>query len=60
MLDLNRHQAATVLAALRLLQDDLVNNPDRVAELPHFDEAQCLCSAEIDELCELLNMLQVK
>jgi hypothetical protein len=54
-LKLDRNQLATTLAALRLLQDDLVYNPDRVDSLPHFDDAQCLCLVEVDELCNALN-----
>ena len=52
---LNKHETAMIIAALRMLQTDLVANPDRVEAMPQFDDGDCLCSAEIDELIEKLN-----
>lgn len=52
---LNYQELSTVLAALRLLQDQLEENPCVVDIMPHFDDVECLTIEQINGLCEDLN-----
>jgi len=53
---LTDRELATVLAALRQWQMDCEANPDELSDSVHFETHQPLTSAEIDDLCERLNL----
>ena len=57
---LTDRELATVLAALRQWQMDWEANPDELADSVHFEEHTPLTSAEIDGLCERLNLEERK
>lgn len=54
---LNKRQLATVLAALRYWQQDLVENEEPPIS-PHFHDVTPLTDDEIDELCDQLNAMK--
>lgn len=55
-IEITERELATVLAALRYWQQDLVINQDGPVSPDHFDdEITPLTGEEIDELCERLN-----
>lgn len=59
MTELSPRELATVLASLRHFQQDLIRDEVTGGDGPislHFDEHVPLAIAEIDELCERLNM----
>lgn len=52
---LTDRQLATVLAALRYWQQDMIEDPDTEIISPHFEDHEPLTAGEIDDLCEELN-----
>ena len=52
---LSERELATVLAALRYWQQDLVANDEDPISPDHFDQVTPLTADEIDDLCERLN-----
>jgi hypothetical protein len=53
---MTERQLATVLAALRFFQAEVIGHPERGYQFVHFDEVGGpLTSEQIDELCEFLN-----
>jgi hypothetical protein len=52
---LTGEELATILAALRLWQQQTLAQQNPTAVWPQFHDARCLSIPEIDELCEKLN-----
>ncbi|MHB1892726.1 MAG: hypothetical protein ACYCTZ_04400 [Candidatus Dormibacteria bacterium] len=56
MMVLSDRELATVLAALRYWQGECGPEDAEAADMVHFDRCTPLTTAEIDELCERLNV----
>ncbi|MGE3407562.1 MAG: hypothetical protein AB7I37_12155 [Pirellulales bacterium] len=59
MTELSPRELATVLASLRYFQQELIRDEATGGDGPislHFDEHEPLAVAEINELCERLNL----